>query len=609
MQLKKLALRYLKNYFTNYNMKQLLTILFFALSLSVIGQSVSLSPTTQTLNIKGGPINKGDTVQITVNYSAPASSSTSVNPTQFYFDFQHQYIGYTLANVTFPTAGANGSALPSTTKTSYSNNYYPGYSFAKNSNNTTTNGYQNSSYAGYNYNQNSGVAIDRIMLTYSATNNAILKSGVLAYLNFIPTTSMPAGYAYDSVYLDFVYGWNSAGQLITTITQPKPASTFIKVSSASNALINGTLRVNSNLTSQYWPSVIFVDSATNKNVASFVPSGTGAFVAASELLPNTTYKVYVQTPGSQAWQMMADVVTISDYTAALREFINQNLDGTYNQTNIHTGIGYLSSDVNFNGKFDGGDVAILFDNAVGNDSTTIITNSAMTGVNGNPVLPVFLTSVFDTLGIKNWSKYTAPNSNFVYYRTSTVASSLNLAYVIPGDITRTYSSQVINGDVPVVDAKYNHKNKNTFGSMSQVATPNSIDVSLNNLTVTSDNITIPVNVNTKGYDVAALQFTFVYDNTKLKFDQIATNVPNQWVTIVSSTPGVIKFTSVDKQLKQSLNGNSVPFSLKFVSVASGLDLNTSVNLLSNADAADINGNQIGINVNSTSIKLTGYNNF
>jgi hypothetical protein len=27
------------------------------------------------------------------------------------------------------------------------------------------------------------------------------------------------------------------------------------------------------------------------------------------------------------------------------------------------------------------------------------------------------------------------------------------------------------------------------------------------------------------------------------------------------------------------------------------------------DASDINGNQLGINLNSTQIKLTGYNNF
>ena len=595
-------------------MKKLLTILLVTFTLSTNAQSVTLSPQTQIVNIRGGSISKGDTVQLALNYSAPGINGS--DPTQFYFDFQHQFIGYTLANVTFPIAGANGSSLPADTKTSYSNNYYPGYSFIKNVNNTTINGYQNASYASYNYNPNSGVAIDRIMLTYSAPNNAPLRSGVLAYLNFVPTTSMPAGYAYDSVYLDFVYGWTSSGQAVTTISQPKPASAFIKVSSASNALINGNLRVNPNLPSQFWPSVVFVDSATNKTVASFTPNATGQFTVASEVLPNYTYKVYVKTPGAQAWQLMANSVTISDYTAAQSEFMHQTLTGQYTQTNIHTGIGYLAADVNFNGSFDGGDVAILFDNAVGNDSTTIITNGAMTGLGGDPTMPVFNTAVYDTLGINTWSKYTAPNSNFVYYRTGTVAQPLSLAYVIPGDITRTFSSPVLavgaNGTTVVSNSLKLTGIPTLEAIKSQAVSTTAatgINININNTTVTSNSTTIPVSVNTNGANLSALQFTFVYDTTKIKFTQLASNVPNTWTTLVAAKNGVIKVTALDKNLKSSISGTATPFSLNFVSIGSGLDLNTAINVLSNMDAADQNGKQLPITLNSTTIKLTGYNNF
>ena len=595
-------------------MKKLLTILLVTFALSTNAQSVTLSPQTQIVNTRGGSISKGDTVQLALNYSAPGINGS--DPTQFYFDFQHQFIGYTLANVTFPIAGANGSSLPANTKTSYSNNYYPGYSFIKNANNTTVNGYQNASYASYNYNPNSGVAIDRIMLTYSAPNNAPLRSGILAYLNFVPTTSMPAGYAYDSVYLDFVYGWTSAGQVVTTISQPKPASAFIKVSSTSNALINGNLRVNPNLPSQFWPSVVFVDSATNKTVASFTPNATGQFTVASEVLPNYTYKVYVKTPGAQAWQLMANSVTISDYTAAQNEFMHQTLTGQYTQTNIHTGIGYLAADVNFNGSFDGGDVAILFDNAVGNDSTTIITNGAMTGLGGDPTMPVFNTAVYDTLGINTWSKYTAPNSNFVYYRTGTVAQPLSLAYVIPGDITRTFSSPVLavgaNGTTVVSNSLKLTGIPTLEAIKSQAVSTTAatgINININNTTVTSNSITIPVSVNTNGANLSALQFTFVYDTTKIKFTQLASNVPNTWTTLVAAKNGVIKVTALDKNLKSSISGTATPFSLNFVSIGSGLDLNTAINVLSNMDAADQNGKQLPITLNNTTIKLIGYNNF
>jgi len=591
-------------------MKQLLTFVALVFTVFVNGQSVSLAPTLQTQNIHGNQISKGDTVQIALKYTAPGNNS---NPTSFYFDFQHQYVGYTLANVTFPAAGVNGSSLPSGTSTSYSNNYYPGYSYTRTAQNYTTNGLTNANYANYYYNTTYGTAIDRISISYSAPSNAPLVSGTMAFLNFIPTTTMPAGYAYDSLYLDFVYGYTSAGNQVA-VYEPKPSSTFIQVSSTSNALINGNLRLNSNLPSQYAPVVIFADSATGQQVASFSPAATtGKFTVASEVLPNHTYKVYIQTPGAQAWQLMSNTVTVSDYTAALNEFMHQNLDGTYTQTNIHTGVGYLASDVNFNGKFDGGDLAVLFDAACGNDSTTIITNGAMSGINGNPVMPVFVTSVYDTLGINAWQSHVSPNNNFIYYHTGTIAQSLNLAYVIPGDITRTFSSPVIQNGSVAVDASIKNQSAptsvRTFGLVNQVASSNAINVDISNVTVTSDDITVPIKLNTNGLNLSALQFTFVYDSTKIKFNQLSSNVPNQWVTIVGANNGVIKFTTIDKQLKYPLTGTSVPFTLNFKSVGSGLDLNTLIQVLSNMDAADKDGNQVGINLNTTNIKLTGYNNF
>ena len=237
----------------------------------------------------------------------------------------------------------------------------------------------------------------------------------------------------------------------------------------------------------------------------------------------------------------------------------------------------------------------------------------MSGINGNPVMPVFVTSVYDTLGINAWQSHVSPNNNFIYYHTGTIAQSLNLAYVIPGDITRTFSSPVIQNGSVAVDASIKNQSAptsvRTFGLVNQVASSNAINVDISNVTVTSDDITVPIKLNTNGLNLSALQFTFVYDSTKIKFNQLSSNVPNQWVTIVGANNGVIKFTTIDKQLKYPLTGTSVPFTLNFKSVGSGLDLNTLIQVLSNMDAADKDGNQVGINLNTTNIKLTGYNNF
>ena len=39
------------------------------------------------------------------------------------------------------------------------------------------------------------------------------------------------------------------------------------------------------------------------------------------------------------------------------------------------------------------------------------------------------------------------------------------------------------------------------------------------------------------------------------------------------------------------------------------DINSAIKVTNNMDASNMLGNQLGINLNSTTIKLTGYNNF
>jgi hypothetical protein len=218
----------------------------------------------------------------------------------------------------------------------------------------------------------------------------------------------------------------------------------------------------------------------------------------------------------------------------------------------------------------------------------------------------------------NWKDFDYPKT---YIKTGTIGTNttLDLKYLLWGDVNRSHSSQVVvsnNGVASVVSRASNSLKSNTaFRTMSTesfINTPNtvpSIDVNLSNVTVTSNNIEIPVNVTTNGNFVTGLQFQFDYDPTKIKFEELSPNIPNTWYLFVNSVDGKIKFGAIDQGEKSPINGNSIPFKLKFSTIGNGVDILTSVKVSPTMDASAVKGSQLGINLNTTQIKLTGYNNF
>jgi hypothetical protein len=218
----------------------------------------------------------------------------------------------------------------------------------------------------------------------------------------------------------------------------------------------------------------------------------------------------------------------------------------------------------------------------------------------------------------NWDSFDYPKT---YFKTGVSGTNtvLNLKYLLWGDVNRSHSSQVVasnNGVASVVSRASNSLKSNTaFRTMSTesfINTPNTvpaIDVNLSNVTVTSNNVEIPVNVTTNGNLVTGLQFQFDYDPTKIKFEELSPNLPNTWYLFVNSVDGKIKFGAIDQGEKTPINGNSIPFKLKFSTIGNGVDILTSVKVSPTMDASAVKGNQLGINLNTTQIKLTGYNNF
>ena len=580
-------------------MKKILVLLLAAITLSANAQipELKLTPNVISGNINGGSIKKGDTIQVSLIYKA----ATGYPVRSFYLDFQHQITAINMIGIKFPTAGTQGSAIPAGATTSFQNQYYPGYYFNRNTTNTTESGQLNSNNASYLYTQNGNKAINRIW----AVSSGNLVDGKLCDIQF-RVEQVQAGFTYDSIYYNFAQAFSgNYGGTYYDVKMPKPNSAWVDVLATSNALINGELKVNG-LTEGYRPQVIIVDSATGIVKANILPSPNGIFTVSSELAPNTAYKAYVAIKSDSIPAILSKAITISDYTAAATEFVKQNLDGTFSNSNIASGVGFLAADVNNNKTFDGGDVTAIFAQAVGAD--TIF--KAQTGQSMWNV-PAFLTTTYDTLTINGWKSLTDVYT--VNFKTSNVATDLKINYLIPGDINRSHSSPRTQAQNVTTYSTRDMVINSITGAMSYVNTGNNnisaIDVNLNNLTVISNNIEIPFSIDTKGSNVSALQFEIVYDPAKVKFEEIKSEVPNTWFVFANPKNGVLRFGAIDKELKTPINGISAPFKLKFSSVEAGVDLNTRIKITQNIDASDNKGNQLGINLNTTNIKLTGYNNF
>jgi hypothetical protein len=225
----------------------------------------------------------------------------------------------------------------------------------------------------------------------------------------------------------------------------------------------------------------------------------------------------------------------------------------------------------------------------------------------------------------NWNNITYPKT---YFRTGTLGTNaiLDLKYLLWGDVNRSHSSQVLitaNGSsivqtnaIPSLVTNSTFTNETAVKSMSSTGpyintdfAYTSIDVNLANQTVTSNTIEIPVNIDTKGNSVGGLQLEFAYDPTKIKFEEMASNVPNSWFVFVNAKNGVVKFGALDQNNTNPIKGTNTPFKLKFSTIGNGVDVLTSLKVSPTMDAADNKGNQLGVILNMTNIKLTGYNNF
>lgn len=582
----------------------------FRLSASV----ASDAPDTVKYNSQGALLHKGD--QFVMYVSAAGNGNTSTR--QLLVDFQYDNSALTLVSMTNTGTGGNGGILPQNSNAQESYYQYPGYSFKQTANNTTANGTTNYQNAQYNYAAGGPSTIVRYNLTWSGT--AGMPYG--GYWSMIKLTfkvkDTMVGYNMSPVQLNFVAAWSGTGTYDAT-TQENPLKIVPYLNPNADSYVNANIDINANLTAVAPMKVLFLDTATKIGYQYDVTTTGAVNVNQSQLKANTTYRVYGMVNMDKLYDLYNAAVTVSDFTGPQNEFVKTGLDGTPANISMTTGASYLAADMNNDKIFNGADLPLLLARAVGQDTIVKLPTGYQAGTGGYMSVWTFRDTAFNNMSTTSWK--TAEMFG-VYFKTGALGDylPLNLKYLLWGDVNRSHSSQVIRSNAVITNAipslRTSGITTNAVATMATgyINTPNevaSIDVNLTNNVVTSNTVSIPVTVDTKSVSLSALQFEFSYDPALIKFESLSLGLPNTWYSFVNATtPGKVKFGALDKSLTASpLTGTATPFTIKFSTLVPGVDILTAVKVTSVMDASDLNGNQVGINLNTSTIKLTGYNHF
>jgi hypothetical protein len=587
-------------------LKNLLAFALVLFSLSANSQTIKLyfQNDSTNVNLDGNVINKGDLFDVVI--FADGNGNTSSR--SLYFDFEFQNTAFDFVSINHTGTMGNGGIIPQGSQISDSHYLYPGYSFNKTTSNNTINGNTNYNFAQYNYTDGGPKTILRYYLNWAIAQGGLGKDRLVVMRFRLKTTAQ--GFAWNPILMNFGASFNQNGSAGAT-EMTTPLTNVILLDPTASKYVTATLDNNTNIDVLTINRVVFEDTL-RKTKYKVDALGNGTIpIDQTQLQPNTVYKVYNSVNADSYLDLHASAVTVSDFTTAQAEFNTQNLDGTFKAQSIVTGAGYYASDINKNKSFDGGDVVRIFSQAVGVDAIVSLPANYSSGTDMYIPVATFTDSTFNGLSASNW----IDASNVVYFKTQEIGKNLHLKlkYVLEGDINRSHSSQVIIGSTIATNAVPSlRKNLGSPQANMLINTKQplqAIDVTIKSQTITSNTIEIPVALDTKLLAVSALQFEFEYDATKLKFESITNELPNTWYTFVNNKDGKIKFGSIDKDVKNPITGVLTPFKLRFSSINNGNDLNTFIKVSPVMDASSKTGYQLGINLNTESIRLLGINLF
>ena len=491
-------------------MKKLLTLLAVLISYASFAQQPSIGHFQQLATVK-----RGDTLDIAWYYQPAASQDIRT----FQVDFQYKKRLLTHIATTVDVAFA--TQTPYIDYKQFDNFKYSGY--------TTGN---------YNYVSDTSWTTARNYLILASGNQI----GASAYIihNKYKINSVEANFASDSITINWARLFNQAGNTIgdnvANLTN-KNMAIFLK----GNLTISGKVWLAANMTSK--PTVLAIDPTTGIVASSIAVANDGTYTL-DNIEQNTKYKIQLLFPRNELTVIRDNAVTISDGAKVYDEFINTDVNQTYTRQYLKSGLSYLQADINKSTGLDGGDAYGIYASVAG-----------LKPIDTAGLIKVFTASEYDGLviGDNQWTSWPAylDRLDYIYDSIGVANLVVNIKYAIVGDVNRSHSS-------PVFDA--NNQEIVAFNTVGN------LDVNIpNTFANVGQPLYVPMNVSTNGLQNAALQFEMQYDRTKVKFEEIVSNIQGPWLQYVNHDPqtGIIRFGGMNNQTTGYISGNYMPFKLKF----------------------------------------------
>jgi hypothetical protein len=531
-------------------MKKLLTLLAVLISYASFAQQPSIGHFQQLATVK-----RGDTLDVAWYYQPIASKDVRT----FQVDFQYKKRLLTHVATTVDVAFA--TQTPYIDYKQFDNSKYSGYSAGN-----------------YTYVSDTAWTVARNYLILASGNQI----GSQAYIihNKYKINSVEANFASDSITINwarlFTQDGNTIGDNVANLTN-KSMSVFLK----GNLTISGKIWLAANMTSK--PTILAIDPTTGIIAASVAPDPQGNYKL-DNIEQNTRYKIQALFPANDLTTIRDNAVTITDGAKVYDEFVNTDVNQVYTRQYLKSGLSYLQADINKSAGLDGGDAYGIYASVAG-----------LKPIDTAGLIKVFTATEYDglVLGQNQWTSWPAflDRTNFIYDSIGTSNLVVNLKYAIVGDVNRSHSSPVFDANNQEVVAY------NTIGNLN-VNIPNTF-------ANVGEPLYVPMNVSTNGLQNASLQFEMTYDRTKVKFEEIVSNIQGPWLQYVNhdAQTGTIRFGGMNNQNTGYITGNYMPFKLKFSPIGNN-DITSYIRVRKLMDAGDQNGDKFNIVLQSDVVALS-----
>ena len=437
--------------------------------------------------------------------------------------------------------------------------------------------YNNYSNGTYTYLTNTDWTVGRNFLVLSS-GNTIGSNGYIIH-NKYKINNVAPNYASDTITVNwarmFDVNGNTIGDNVAQLTNQKLAIKLL-----GNLTLSGKVWLGPQMTLR--PVVICTQANNGAFIDSITVDADGTYTL-DNIDENTRYKLEIKFPSALS-TIRDQAVTIADAVKTYDEYTITDVNQTFTHQYLKNGLAYLIADVNKTGTLDGGDPYSIYASV-----------SGLKPIDTTKALNVFSKNVYDSLalGQDQWIAWPSRINGvtYIYDSVGTVnLTNVDIKYFILGDADRTHSS-------PVYDA-----NGNLVVSARTIGTMN---VNIPNVTApTGQAMYANFNINTNGINSDGLQFEMKYDPTKVKFEEIVSNIQGPWLQYLTHDEpnGIIRFGGMNNQSAGSLNGNVTPFKLKFSPIGTN-DIMTNVYVRRLMDASDKNGDHFNIDLASDYVIL------